>query len=155
MPDIALAELAIYYFIAINFLAFAAFGYDKAQAESGGWRVSEQTLVSFVIFGGIVGALAGRALFPHKTRKKSFSEKLWVGFVMNLAGMGGLYYVYGGALEPRDPALDGAMMASAYYPGCNAVRAAGKAPLHYGDPGYRESMDGDGDGVACEDHSSI
>lgn len=37
-----------------------------------------------------------------------------------------------------------------FYPGCNAVRAAGKAPLHRGEPGYRAGMDGDGDGIACE-----
>lgn len=41
---------------------------------------------------------------------------------------------------------------SAYYSGCNEVRALGKAPLHAGQPGYREGMDGDGDGVACEPH---
>ncbi|HEV7870442.1 MAG TPA: excalibur calcium-binding domain-containing protein, partial [Modestobacter sp.] len=28
--------------------------------------------------------------------------------------------------------------------------AAGVAPLHRGDPGWSDSMDGDGDGVACE-----
>jgi hypothetical protein len=37
-----------------------------------------------------------------------------------------------------------------YYSGCNEVRAAGRAPLHSGDPGYRIEMDGDGDGIACE-----
>lgn len=37
-----------------------------------------------------------------------------------------------------------------YYSGCNAVRAAGAAPLYRGQPGYRPEMDGDGDGVACE-----
>lgn len=37
-----------------------------------------------------------------------------------------------------------------YYAGCNEVRAAGKAPLHAGQPGYRVEMDGDSDGVACE-----
>lgn len=36
------------------------------------------------------------------------------------------------------------------YPNCDAVRAAGKAPLHRGDPGYSSSLDRDGDGVACE-----
>lgn len=36
------------------------------------------------------------------------------------------------------------------YSGCNEVRALGKDPLYRGDPGYREEMDGDGDGVACE-----
>jgi hypothetical protein len=39
---------------------------------------------------------------------------------------------------------------SAYYPNCAAVRAAGKAPLHRGDPGYSSSLDRDGDGIACE-----
>ena len=37
-----------------------------------------------------------------------------------------------------------------YYPNCDAVRAAGAAPLHQGDPGYSSSLDRDGDGVACE-----
>jgi hypothetical protein len=39
---------------------------------------------------------------------------------------------------------------SVYYSGCNQVRAAGKAPLYRGDPGFRDGMDGDGDGIACE-----
>jgi len=41
---------------------------------------------------------------------------------------------------------------SVYYSGCNEVRAAGKAPLLAGQPGYREGMDGDSDGIACEPH---
>lgn len=36
------------------------------------------------------------------------------------------------------------------YPNCAAVRAAGKAPLHEGDPGYSKKLDRDGDGIACE-----
>jgi hypothetical protein len=39
---------------------------------------------------------------------------------------------------------------SVYYSGCNEARAAGRAPLYAGQPGYRPEMDGDGDGVACE-----
>jgi hypothetical protein len=42
--------------------------------------------------------------------------------------------------------------ASAYYSGCREARAAGVAPLYAGQPGYREGMDGDGDGIACEPH---
>ncbi len=41
---------------------------------------------------------------------------------------------------------------SVYYEGCNEVRALGKAPLYRGDPGYGSHMDGDRDGVACEDY---
>lgn len=39
---------------------------------------------------------------------------------------------------------------SVYYANCDAVRAAGKAPLYRGQPGYRAGLDGDDDGVACE-----
>lgn len=37
-----------------------------------------------------------------------------------------------------------------YYARCADARAAGKAPLYAGQPGYREGLDGDNDGVACE-----
>ncbi|MGY2084957.1 GmrSD restriction endonuclease domain-containing protein [Blastococcus sp. SYSU DS0539] len=36
------------------------------------------------------------------------------------------------------------------YADCGAVRAAGAAPIRTGDPGWRPSFDGDGDGVGCE-----
>lgn len=39
---------------------------------------------------------------------------------------------------------------SAYYANCDAVRAAGKAPIRVGQPGYSRKLDRDGDGVACE-----
>ncbi|MCK8456489.1 excalibur calcium-binding domain-containing protein [Sphingomonas faeni] len=39
-----------------------------------------------------------------------------------------------------------------FYSGCREVRAAGVAPLHRGQPGYRSGMDGDGDGIACENY---
>ncbi len=37
-----------------------------------------------------------------------------------------------------------------YYKNCAAVRAAGKAPLYQGQPGYSSKLDRDGDGIACE-----
>jgi endonuclease YncB( thermonuclease family) len=39
---------------------------------------------------------------------------------------------------------------AAYYKNCTAAKAAGAAPLHRGEPGYRAALDRDGDGVACE-----
>ena len=41
---------------------------------------------------------------------------------------------------------------SVTYLGCRELRRLGKAPLYAGQPGYREEMDGDGDGIACEDY---
>jgi len=37
-----------------------------------------------------------------------------------------------------------------YYKNCAAVKAAGKAPLLAGQPGYRTALDRDGDEIACE-----
>ncbi|MEU9709425.1 excalibur calcium-binding domain-containing protein [Streptomyces sp. NPDC047967] len=39
---------------------------------------------------------------------------------------------------------------SAYYKNCDAVRAAGAAPIRSGQPGYGRHLDRDGDGVGCE-----
>lgn len=49
--------------------------------------------------------------------------------------------------EPSTSKGDGG---GVHYPSCAAAREAGAAPLHAGDPGYREGLDGDGDGIACE-----
>jgi hypothetical protein len=46
---------------------------------------------------------------------------------------------------PERSATDGT-----YYRNCAEVRAAGKAPLRRGDPGYGAHLDRDGDGIACE-----
>ena len=56
------------------------------------------------------------------------------------------------ALPPLPPLapLVPQIPSSAYYRNCAAARAAGAAPLHVGEPGYRSGLDGDSDGVACE-----
>lgn len=58
--------------------------------------------------------------------------------------------------DPSAPAADPSAPASpaaageVVYQNCAAVRAAGKAPLKKGEPGYSPKLDRDGDGVACE-----
>jgi hypothetical protein len=49
-----------------------------------------------------------------------------------------------------DSSSAGSTSGSPYYANCAAARAAGVAPLHKGDPGYRSGLDRDGDGIACE-----
>jgi uncharacterized membrane protein YsdA (DUF1294 family) len=61
--------------VAVNFLAFAAFGLDKAKAEAGKRRIPEADLLTLALLGGTPGAYAGRALFRHKTRKQPFSAR--------------------------------------------------------------------------------
>ena len=49
------------------------------------------------------------------------------------------------AARMPSPAADGRVFTN-----CDAVRAAGRAPLRRGDPAYAAQLDGDNDGVACE-----
>ena len=42
-----------------------------------------------------------------------------------------------------------------YYSNCSEARAAGAAPIHAGEPGYRPEMDGDSDGIACEPYRGM
>lgn len=56
----------------------------------------------------------------------------------------------------KEVAIDVGMMrerapqAGDHWRGCDDARAAGTAPIYRGEPGYREGMDGDNDGIACE-----
>lgn len=58
------------------------------------------------------------------------------------------------AVAETEAAEEGAGASEVYYENCDAARDAGAAPVHEGDPGYRAGLDGDGDGVGCEDSSS-
>jgi uncharacterized membrane protein YsdA (DUF1294 family) len=58
-------------------VTLGAFGYDKAIAGSKRTRVPEKVLLALTFFGGTLGALAGRALFRHKTRKVTFRRQFW------------------------------------------------------------------------------
>jgi chemotaxis protein histidine kinase CheA len=52
------------------------------------------------------------------------------------------------AAQQEAPAAPAA--GTAFYANCDAVRAAGAAPIRVGDPGYSRKLDRDGDGVGCE-----
>jgi Excalibur calcium-binding domain len=54
------------------------------------------------------------------------------------------------AAAAKTKAAADAAAANVYYENCDAVRAAGAAPITAGDPGYSRKVDRDGDGVGCE-----
>lgn len=54
------------------------------------------------------------------------------------------------ATKPPRPRQPTPTTREAYYANCAAVRAAGKAPLYQGQPGYGGALDRDHDGIACE-----
>jgi uncharacterized membrane protein YsdA (DUF1294 family) len=63
--------------VVVNALAFAYYGYDKAQAASLGRRVPEVVLHSLSAVGGSVGSYAAMRLFRHKTIKPGFRILFW------------------------------------------------------------------------------
>ncbi|MGC1270898.1 MAG: DUF1294 domain-containing protein [Croceibacterium sp.] len=88
LPLPAAADIATA-LIGVNFAAFAAFGIDKAKARAGAWRISESTLLTLALFGGSLGAYAGRRLFRHKTRKQPFNRQLFTIFLLQAVTLGG------------------------------------------------------------------
>jgi len=97
----------------------------RAQERVNAWRI--------LMFGAVVGIVAGSMSIAvsadGRTRIVELVKPIGVrlGFVR--------------ARVPR---------AGDYWPDCNSAHAAGTAPIYYGEPGYREEMDGDNDGAACE-----
>ena len=62
--------------VSMNCLAFGLFWYDKTQAATGGWRISESQLLSVAFFGGWFGAKVAQRRFRHKIRKEPFRTQL-------------------------------------------------------------------------------
>lgn len=46
--------------------------------------------------------------------------------------------------------LEAPSSSGAAFRNCAAARAAGAAPVHYGESGYGSHLDRDGDGIGCE-----
>lgn len=64
------ARGSLVYLGAVNVGSVALFGWDKFQAQNGGWRVSEADLCKTALAGGWLGGFMAMQLFRHKTRKQ-------------------------------------------------------------------------------------
>ncbi|WP_245168935.1 DUF1294 domain-containing protein [Chryseobacterium sp. RR2-3-20] len=68
----------IYFLIIINFLSFIVFCLDKRKAVKHQQRISEFTLLTITLAGGIIGSVLGMFIFNHKISKFSFLVKIGV-----------------------------------------------------------------------------
>lgn len=69
---------------AASAVTFLLYGFDKARAKAGGWRVPEIILHWLALSGGFPGGWAGRSVFRHKTRKGFFVFVLAVSTLIHL-----------------------------------------------------------------------
>ncbi len=75
------------YLLAVNVLAFAAYGIDKRKAIRNAWRIPERTLLLLAVVGGSIGAILGMRFFHHKTRKPKFRIGLPLILVLQIAAV--------------------------------------------------------------------
>lgn len=57
----------------LSLALFFTMGYDKLQAQRGGWRVPERSLFTLALLGGAIGGWLGMRAFRHKTLHRSFA----------------------------------------------------------------------------------
>jgi uncharacterized membrane protein YsdA (DUF1294 family) len=81
------------YIFVVNVFAYCLFAHDKAQAQAGGWRVSEQFLLSTALCGGWYGGLAAMKNLRHKTVKMRFKILFWLATGANVMFLLGLAYL--------------------------------------------------------------
>jgi len=61
----------------LSLVSFAAYGFDKRRAVTGGRRVPERTLLLLAFLGGWPGAIVAQRRFRDKTRKVPFVAAFW------------------------------------------------------------------------------
>ena len=83
--------IIIYYLLAINAVAFFAYGIDKLKARKGWWRIPEATLLLLAIIGGSIGAWLGMKVWHHKTMHKKFLYGLPLILLLQLSAV--LYFL--------------------------------------------------------------
>ena len=65
-------KVLLIYLLVMNVVSFLMMWYDKHEAQTNQWRVSEKALFAFALFGGSIGGIAGMQIFRHKTKKWYF-----------------------------------------------------------------------------------
>ncbi len=76
---------ALWLYPAVSVVTFLAYANDKAAAQNGSWRTSENTLHALAFAGGWPGALIAQQVLRHKSSKAEFRATFWGTVVLNLS----------------------------------------------------------------------
>ena len=84
----AVWNLSIYVgaaYLGMSIVCAGFYWHDKASAQRGEWRTSEDALIIMGVFCGWPGAIVAQQLLRHKTTKQSFRVMHWISVTFNLA----------------------------------------------------------------------
>lgn len=73
----------VYVIILINIITFIMYGVDKFKSKLDFYRISEKTLLTLSVMGGL-GGFAGMQVFRHKTRKSIFYLANFIGIAVSV-----------------------------------------------------------------------
>jgi uncharacterized membrane protein YsdA (DUF1294 family) len=79
--------------VVVNGWTVLRFWQDKQRAITGQRRIAEADLLGLALIGGSPGALLGRRLFRHKTRKEPFSTILFVIIALQIGAVIGFVLI--------------------------------------------------------------
>lgn len=89
-----MTKIVLFYVLAINLIAFLAYGIDKLKAKKNMWRIPEATLMWMAVAGGSIGAIIGMKVWHHKTLHKKFKFGIPAIIIIQIALIGYLTYYF-------------------------------------------------------------
>ena len=78
------------FYIAVSFITFLVYAFDKSKAKKGEWRTQESTLHLLGLIGGWPGAALAQEVLRHKSKKTKFRVVFWLTVVVNIIALGWL-----------------------------------------------------------------
>ena len=77
-------------YLAFGVTSIVVYWFDKRAAQADRWRVSERSLHTIDLIGGIAGGLVAQQLLRHKTSKRSFAVATLLIALLHIAGLAAL-----------------------------------------------------------------
>ena len=77
-------------YLAFGLTSIIVYWFDKRAAQADRWRVSERSLHTIDLIGGIAGGLVAQQLLRHKTSKQSFAIVTAMIALLHVAALAGL-----------------------------------------------------------------
>jgi len=71
-------KISLGYLLVVSLITYAAYWHDKRRAQTGGWRIPENTLHLLELLGGWPVAFLAQQVLHHKRAKQSYRILYWL-----------------------------------------------------------------------------